>query len=75
LPFLRNAAQTLDFYASCCLLKIFQRYFMTLGAKAMFTDLFDFGKKRTLKQSVGFFIFHSGLVLAVMAVMSALGAA
>ncbi len=41
----------------------------------MFDDLFDFAKKRSLKQSIGFFIFHSGLVLAVMAVLSAMGIA
>ncbi len=41
----------------------------------MFNDLFDFGKKRSLKESVGFFIFHSALVLAVMAVLGAFGAA
>lgn len=32
----------------------------------MFDDLFDFGKKRNLKQSIGFFLFHSILVLSVM---------
>ncbi len=41
----------------------------------MFDDLFDFAKKRSLKQSIGFFIFHSGLVLVVMAVLSAMGVA
>lgn len=41
----------------------------------MFDGLFDFSKKRTLKQSVGFFIFHSGLILGVFAILSALGAA
>lgn len=41
----------------------------------MFDDLFNFGKKRTLKQSVGFFIFHSTLVLSVLAVLSAMGVA
>ena len=41
----------------------------------MFDDLFDFSKRRTLKQSVGFFIFHSGLVLTVMAVLSMMGVA
>ena len=41
----------------------------------MFDDLFDFGKKRTLKQSIGFFIFHSTLVLAVMALANMLGVA
>lgn len=41
----------------------------------MFDDLFDFAKKRTLKQSIGFFIFHTGLVLAVMALLNMIGAA
>lgn len=41
----------------------------------MFDDLFDFAKKRTLKQSVGFFIFHSALVLSFMAVLTVLGVA
>lgn len=39
----------------------------------MFDDLFDFAKKRTLKQSIGFFIFHSTLVLSVMAGLNVLG--
>lgn len=39
----------------------------------MFDDLFDFAKKRTLKQSIGFFIFYSTLVLGVMAGFSMLG--
>lgn len=41
----------------------------------MFDDLFDFAKKRTLKQSVGFFIFHTGLVLTVMVVLNVMGVA
>ncbi len=41
----------------------------------MFDDLFDFGKKRTLKQSIGFFIFHSTLVLGFMALLTAFGVA
>ncbi len=39
----------------------------------MFDDLFDFGKKRSLKQSIGFFIFHGGLVVAVLLLMNLLG--
>ena len=39
----------------------------------MFEDLFDFAKKRTLKQSIGFFIFHSTLVLGFMAGMTFFG--
>ena len=40
----------------------------------MFDDLFDFAKKRTLKQSIGFFIFHGTLAVAVMTVVQAFGA-
>lgn len=40
---------------------------------AMFDDLFDFSKKRTLKQSLGFFVFHSALILVVFAAMSVAG--
>jgi hypothetical protein len=35
----------------------------------MFDDLFDFSKKRSLKQSVGFFIFHSTLVVGFMTII------
>ena len=35
----------------------------------MFADLFDFAKKRTLKESVGFFIFHGTLATAVIALV------
>lgn len=38
----------------------------------MFDDLFDFAKKRTLKQSIGFFIFHSTVVMAVMVIIQLL---
>jgi hypothetical protein len=41
----------------------------------MFKNLFDFSKQRTLKESIGFFIFHSALILGVFAVLSALGVA
>jgi hypothetical protein len=40
----------------------------------MFDDIFDFGKKRSLKESIGFFIFHSILALGLMAGVSLLGA-
>ena len=39
----------------------------------MFDDLFDFGKRRTLKQSVGFYIFYAGIFLAFTGFMSLLG--
>ena len=35
----------------------------------MFDDLFDFAKKRTLKQSIGFFLFHGGIVFTVVTVL------
>jgi hypothetical protein len=41
----------------------------------MFNNLFDFGKKRSLKESIGFFIFHSGLVLLAFMVLNAMGVA
>lgn len=39
----------------------------------MFDDLFDFGKKRTLKQSIGFFLFHGGLITLVIGFLKVLG--
>ncbi len=41
----------------------------------MFNDLFDFAKKRTLKESVGFFIFHGTLATAVVTVVKLMEAA
>jgi hypothetical protein len=38
----------------------------------MFDDLFNFAKKRTLKQSIGFFIFHGSLITAVMTLLEAM---
>lgn len=40
----------------------------------MFDDLFDFAKKRTLKQSIGFFIFHGAIAIAVVSAVQAIGA-
>ena len=40
----------------------------------MFEGLFDFGKKRSLKQSIGFFIFHGGLAVVVLTMIKLLGA-
>jgi hypothetical protein len=48
-------------------------FFTACKDRAMFEDIFDFGKKRTLKQSVGFFIFHSILMLGVMAGIKVFG--
>ena len=39
----------------------------------MFDDLFNFAKKRTLKQSIGFFIFHGALAVTVMTVLQTMG--
>jgi len=38
----------------------------------MFDDLFNFAKKRTLKQSLGFFIFHGGLALGTITLLKVL---
>lgn len=40
----------------------------------MFDDLFDFGKKRTLKQSIGFFIVHCTIAVAVVTAVQMIGA-
>lgn len=39
----------------------------------MFEDLFDFSKQRTLKQSVGFYIFYASLFLAFSGLMGLFG--
>jgi hypothetical protein len=41
----------------------------------MFKDLFDFSKARTLKESVGFFLFHGGIIMVVFGFLSAIGIA
>lgn len=40
----------------------------------MFDNLFDFGKQRSLKQSVGFYIFYAGIFLAFTGALRLLGA-
>lgn len=35
----------------------------------MFKNLFDFGKVRSLKESIGFFIFHCGIALGVLGII------
>ena len=39
----------------------------------MFDDLFNFAKQRTLKQSVGFFLFYAGLFMGFSGFMTLLG--
>jgi hypothetical protein len=39
----------------------------------MFDDLFNFGKKRTLKQSVGFFLFHTAAIMTVLGALKLVG--
>lgn len=39
----------------------------------MFDDLFDLGKRRSLKQSVGFYIFYGSLFLGVSGLLNLLG--
>lgn len=40
----------------------------------MFDDLFNFGKQRTLKQSVGFYLFYFFLIMGVIGFAEILGA-
>ncbi|MFK7839021.1 MAG: hypothetical protein AB8B83_01720 [Bdellovibrionales bacterium] len=35
----------------------------------MFDDLFNFAKKRTLKQSIGFFIVHGGIAFVTIGLL------
>jgi len=39
----------------------------------MFDDLFNLGKKRTLKQSVGFFIFYGGVAMLLTGALQLAG--
>ena len=39
----------------------------------MFDDLFNFGKQRTLKQSVGFYIFYACLFMGLSGFLSLMG--
>lgn len=39
----------------------------------MFDDLFDFSKRRTLKQSVGFYLFYACLFMGVSGLLSMAG--
>ncbi len=41
----------------------------------MFKDLFDFKKTRTLTESIGFFLFHGGVIMVVFGVLSLMGVA
>ncbi|HEY8191191.1 MAG TPA: hypothetical protein VIG74_02110 [Alphaproteobacteria bacterium] len=40
----------------------------------MFDDLFDFAKRRTLKQSVGFYIFYGSVAMGVSGLLKLIGA-
>ncbi len=39
----------------------------------MFDDLFNFGKRRTAKQAVGFFLFYGGLFMGFSGLMTLVG--
>jgi len=39
----------------------------------MFDNLFDFAKERSLKQSIGFYLFYYGLFMGAMGLMSLIG--
>lgn len=40
----------------------------------MFNDLFNFAKHRTLKESIGFYLFYACLFMGISGVMTMLGA-
>lgn len=39
----------------------------------MFEDLFNFAKRRSLKQSVGFFLFYACLFMGVSGILTLIG--
>jgi hypothetical protein len=39
----------------------------------MFEDLFNFAKRRSLKQSVGFFLFYACLFMGISGVLTLMG--
>ncbi len=39
----------------------------------MFDDIFNFGKQRTLKQSVGFYLFYATLIMGITGFLQMLG--
>jgi hypothetical protein len=39
----------------------------------MFDDIFNFSKQRTLKQSVGFYLFYGCLFMGISGLMSMIG--
>lgn len=39
----------------------------------MLNDMFDFSKKRTPKEAALFYIYHTGVVLAVIGILKLLG--
>lgn len=41
----------------------------------MFKDLFNFSKQRSLKESVGFYIFYASMIMGVTGLMSLLDTA
>ena len=79
---LRRSHNPLDFCRAIPLKPLLFRSFHDVSRGAarararmvmMFEGLFDFGKQRTLKQSVGFYIFYAGIFLAFTGFMSLLG--
>ncbi len=40
----------------------------------MFTNLFDFSKPKTLKESIGFYIFYAGVFAVISLLLTLMGA-
>lgn len=43
------------------------------GTKAMFNDMFNFKKQRSLKESIGFFLFYAMLIMGFQGFAMMLG--
>ncbi len=71
--FLVLSSKTLDFRTIFAYSSLHTHNFR-VESRTMFDDLFDFAKKRTLKQSIGFFLFHGGLIVGLMSLLKVLGA-
>lgn len=67
---IRKMAENLDFWR-------FGRVWLCDNSRAemtMFKDLFDFKKQRTLKESVGFYLFYACLIMGIQGFAIMLGA-
>jgi hypothetical protein len=69
--FLQRMAENLDFRRGCRVLLCDNS--QRLQRAPMFDDMFNFKKQRTLKESVGFFLFHAMMIMGVQGFAMMLG--